>query len=63
VGFGETRWAGWASLILLPFFSDIASSFLAAIFWDKTREGFGKICKKVIKLDFDLKQFFKVCKY
>jgi hypothetical protein len=55
---------GWLGFVdSPPFFSDIASSFLAAIFWDKTREGFGKICKKVIKLDFDLKQFFKVCKY
>jgi hypothetical protein len=30
---------------------------------ERRRGGFGKICKQVIKLDLDLKQFFKVCKY
>jgi hypothetical protein len=31
----------------LPFFSDIASSFLAAIFWGKTREGLKRALKQI----------------
>jgi hypothetical protein len=70
VGFGEAGWAekevghmaGWAAFLLIPFFFLETPSFLAA-FLERRRGGFGKICKQVIKLDFDLKQFFKVCKY
>jgi hypothetical protein len=47
---GERKWAkGFerASFFFSPFFSDIASSFLAAIFWGKTREGLKRALKQI----------------
>jgi hypothetical protein len=47
---GWARWAarsGLAPLLLSPFFFDIASSFLAAIFWGKTREGLKRALKQI----------------
>jgi hypothetical protein len=57
--------AGWAAfLLILPFFSflETPSSFLAAFFREKKRRVW-KDLQTGYKTDFDLKQFFKVCKY
>jgi hypothetical protein len=71
VGFGGARWAekevghmaGWAAFLLIPFFFWKLLLLFLQHSLERRRGGFGKICKQVIKLDFDLKRFFKVCKY
>jgi hypothetical protein len=62
------RWAGSGQvkdglLFFFPFFSGKLLLLFLQHSVERRRGGFGKICKQVIKLDLDLKQFFKVCKY
>jgi hypothetical protein len=61
---GPDQMADWAAfLLILPFFFWKLLLLFLQHSVERRRGGFGKICKQVIKLDFDLKQFFKVCKY